>query len=130
MVRGMTDRYTYFLISKAITMVSSSRIENFMKSPVMKSLSRMHKEFCICIRLRISLRPSSLPFTPPHTGTFITCRFTYIGRLPKSSSGDDFQNLIIRQYVWRLRYNSTYTFQDILEVDTLDLMSSLIIQYR
>ena len=37
-----------------------------------------------------------------------------------------FQNLIIRQFVWRLRYNSTYSSQYILEVDTLESMSSFI----
>jgi hypothetical protein len=38
-----------------------------------------------------------------------------------------FKNLITREFVWRLHYNSTYTSQYILEVDTLEAVSSLII---
>ncbi len=88
MVRGLTDRYTYFLISRV--MVSSSGIKKVSLCHCDKSLSRMHEEFCICIRLRISLRPTSLPSTPPRTGTLITCRFNHLGRLPEVIS----ENLI------------------------------------
>ena len=39
-----------------------------------------------------------------------------------------FQNLIIRQFMWRLHYYPAYASQDILEVDTLESITSLIIQ--